>query len=86
MNTINKKEKTMATKKKTPYESRLEYNNTYNRTNYKSFSMRLNINEEADLIDWLKSQDSTKEYLVNLIRKDMEKSSKKKVKKKNKNK
>lgn len=68
----------MATKKKTAYESRLEYNNTYNRNNYKSFSMRLNNNEEADLIDWLKSQDSTKEYLVSLIRKDMEKNSKKK--------
>lgn len=76
----------MATKKKTSYETRLEYNNTYNRNNYKSFSMRLNNNDETDLIDWLKSQDSTKEYLVSLIRKDMEKSSKKRTRKNHKKK
>lgn len=76
----------MATKKKTSYETRLEYNNTYNRNNYKSFSMRLNNNDEADLIDWLKSQDSTKEYLVSLIRKDMEKASKKRSRRSSKKK
>lgn len=76
----------MATKKKTSYETRLEYNNTYNRNNYKSFSMRLNNNDETDLIDWLKSQDSTKEYLVSLIRKDMEKSSKKRTRRNHKKK
>lgn len=76
----------MATKKKTSYETRLEYNNTYNRNNYKSFSMRLNNNDEADLIDWLKSQDSTKEYLVSIIRKDMEKSSKKRTRRNHKKK
>ena len=28
-------------KSKSNYEKRLEYNNTYNRNNYRSFSMRL---------------------------------------------
>lgn len=72
--------KNMATKK-TSYDNKLEYNNTYNRNNYRSFSMRLNNEKEKDIIQWLESQDSLKDYLLTLIEKDMEKSKKKQNKK-----
>jgi hypothetical protein len=68
--------------KKSDYMKKLAYNNAYNRQNYKSFSIRLNKETEADLIEWLGSKDAVKEYLVHLIRKDMEKENKKKNKKK----
>ena len=45
-------------KSKSNYEKRLEYNNTYNRNNYRSFSMRLHNENEADLIEWIESQGS----------------------------
>lgn len=70
----------MATKK-TSYDNKLEYNNTYNRNNYRSFSMRLNNEKEKDIIQWLESQDSLKDYLLTLIEKDIEKSKKKQNKK-----
>ena len=70
----------MATKK-TSYDNKLEYNNTYNRNNYRSFSMRLNNEKEKDIIQWLESQDSLKDYLLTLIKKDIEKSKKKHNKK-----
>lgn len=69
-------------KSKSNYEKRLEYNNTYNRNNYRSFSMRLHNENEADLIEWIESQDSVKEYLLSLVRKDIEKSKKKEKKRK----
>jgi hypothetical protein len=72
--------------KKDDYEKRLEYNNTYNRNNYRSFSMRLNNTKEEELIKWLESKDSVKEYLLSLVIKDMEKSQKKDSKKNKKKK
>jgi hypothetical protein len=72
--------------KKEDYEKRLEYNNTYNRNNYRSFSMRLNNTKEKELIKWLESKDSIKEYLLSLVIKDMEKSQKKDFKKNKKKK
>ena len=57
-------------KSKSNYEKRLEYNNTYNRNNYRSFSMRLHNENEADLIEWIESQGSVKEYLLSLVKKD----------------
>ncbi len=67
--------------KKTSYANKLEYNNTYNRNNYRSFSMRLNNEKEKDIIQWLESQDSLKDYLLSLVMKDMEKLQKKENKK-----
>ncbi len=72
--------------KKDDYEKRLEYNNTYNRNNYRSFSMRLNNTKEEELIKWLESKNSVKEYLLSLVIKDMEKSQKKDSKKNKKKK
>ena len=60
------------------YKNKLEYNNTYNRTNYRSFSIRFNITSEADIISWLENQDSIKGYLTSLIEADIKKQEKKK--------
>lgn len=57
--------------KKTQYKKRLDYNNTYNRNNYRSFSIRFNNTKEADIIDWIESKESVKEYIMNLIVDDM---------------
>ena len=56
---------------KTSYEKRLEYNNTYNREHYRSFSMRYDIEKEKDIILWLKKQPSVKAYITELIVNDM---------------
>ncbi|MCH4206582.1 MAG: hypothetical protein LKF53_09390 [Solobacterium sp.] len=59
--------------KKTQYQEKLQYNNTYNRNNYRSFSVRFNVNNEADIIRWLEKQSGVKEYLSELIAADMKK-------------
>lgn len=68
-------------KKKNAYQKKLEYNNAYNRENYRSFSVRYSHTSEKDIINWLESQPSVKAYLTELIRKDMEKKEKAKAKK-----
>ena len=69
--------------KKTQYKHKLEYNNTYNRNNYRSFSVRFNNKSEADIIRWLEKQEGVKSYLEELVRADMKKkkAAKKKTKK-----
>ncbi len=68
------------------YKKRLDYNNTYNRNNYRSFSMRLHNTKEEEIIQWIESKDSVKDYLLSLVKKDMEKSKKKTNKKSKKKK
>jgi len=58
---------------KTQYKHKLQYNNMYNRNNYRSFSVRFNNNSEKNIIEWLENQDSVKSYLTKLISEDMEK-------------
>ena len=58
---------------KAQYKHKLQYNNMYNRNNYRSFSVRFNNNSEKDIIDWLETQESVKSYLTDLIRSDMNK-------------
>lgn len=67
---------------KSVYSKKLDYNNAYNRKTYKSFSVRFNKTSETEIIEWLESKDSLKDYFVELIKKDMEKSNKKAEKKK----
>ena len=62
--------------KQSQYQHKLEYNNTYNRNNYRSFSVRFNNTSEADIISWLENQDSIKNYLSSLILADMKKKEK----------
>lgn len=66
--------------KKAQYQHKLQYNNNYNRTNYHSFSIRFNINNEADVIEWLESKESLKSYINSLITADMKKQAKKAAK------
>ncbi len=58
---------------KTQYKHKLQYNNMYNRNNYRSFSVRFNNNSEKNIIEWLENQDSVKSYLTRLISEDMAK-------------
>jgi hypothetical protein len=63
---------------KNQYKNKLEYNNTYNRNNYRSFSVRFNNKTESGIIEWLESQESIKGYLTSLIEADIKKQEKKK--------
>lgn len=58
--------------KKSQYKRKLEYNNTYNRNNYRSFSVRFNNKSETDIIEWLEKKEFVKAYLTGLIKADME--------------
>ena len=60
------------------YKNKLEYNNNYNRQNYRSFSVRFNNKSETKIIEWLESQPSIKGYLTSLIETDIKKQEKKK--------
>lgn len=55
------------------YQRKLDYNNAYNRKNYRSFSIRYNNLSEKKIISWLEKQPSVKGYVTLLIAKDMEK-------------
>ncbi len=59
--------------KKSQYKRKLEYNNTYNRNNYRSFAMRLNIKTESEIIKWLENKESVKGYILSLVEDDMKK-------------
>ena len=66
--------------KKSQYKKKLEYNNTYNRNNYRSFTVRFNNKSETNIIEWLEKKEFIKAYLTDLIRADMESSAPKKKK------
>ena len=68
--------------KKSQYKQKLEYNNNYNRNNYRSFSVRFNNKVEKTVIAWLEAKESVKGYLCELILADMEKNGKKTASKK----
>lgn len=59
-------------RRKNTYQKKLDYNNNYNRENYRSFSIRYSRVNEKDMIEWLESKKSIKAYVTSLIRKDME--------------
>ena len=59
--------------KKTAYKEKLDYNNAYNRSHYRSFSFRFNKQSESEIIEWLESKESTKQYILNLIKEDLNK-------------
>lgn len=67
--------------KKSQYKKKLEYNNTYNRNNYRSFSVRFNNKTETEIIEWLEKKELVKAYLTSLIKADMEAEEKKAAKK-----
>ena len=51
--------------------NKIEYNNAYNRNNYRSFSIRFNNHTEREIIEWLESKNSIKSYITELIINDM---------------
>ncbi|MBR3356286.1 MAG: hypothetical protein IKG46_00345 [Solobacterium sp.] len=63
--------------KELQYQKKLQYNNEYNRKNYRSFSIRFNIKDEADIIEWLESKEGVKSYVTELIQNDIRKTAKK---------
>ncbi|MCR4950393.1 MAG: hypothetical protein K6A40_03605 [Solobacterium sp.] len=62
--------------RKSQYKHKLNYNNEYNRTNYRSFSVRFNNKSEQDVIQWLEGQTGIKSYITQLIEEDMRKNQK----------
>ena len=59
--------------RKSQYKHKLNYNNEYNRTNYRSFSIRFNNKSEQNIIQWLEGQKGIKSYIIKLIEDDMNK-------------
>ena len=45
----------------------------YVKTHLKRFEVRINVEKEADMIEYILSKGNTQQYLKDLIRKDMEK-------------
>ena len=62
--------------RKSQYKHKLNYNNEYNRTNYRSFSVRFNNKSEQDVIQWLEGQSGIKSYITKLTEEDMKKNQK----------
>lgn len=44
----------------------------YDAKNTKQIHMKLNLNTDAELLEWLAKQDSIQGYIKSLIKKDME--------------
>lgn len=63
----------MTDKEKERQKEKIQYNNEYNRQNYKLFSVRFNTTSEKKIISWLQSKQSLKEYITDLIIQDMNK-------------
>lgn len=59
------------------YKKKLDYNNTYNKNTYRSFSVRFNKKSEAYIIEWLESKEGVKNYILSLIEADIKKEKKK---------
>ena len=49
-----------------------KYRRDYNKANYKSVSIRFHKEKEKDIIMWLESKDSIRDYLIELINKDID--------------
>ena len=52
--------------------NRIEYNREYNKKHYKDFNLQLDTEKEKDVIDFLWKQENKKQYIVSLIRKQIE--------------
>ncbi len=62
------------------YAKKLDYNNSYNRKNYRSFSIRYNTESEKEYIEWLESRKELKAYITQLIKADIKKRNRRKNK------
>lgn len=55
------------------YDSVKKYVNEYQKQNIKTVPFRLNINTEADILEWLDQQENKRQYIISLIRADISK-------------
>lgn len=53
------------------YQTKLAYNRDYNKRTYKSISIRLNQIKDIDVIKKLMTQESIKDYICMLVRRDL---------------
>lgn len=60
-------------KKHWEYDSVKKYVNEYQKQNIKTVPFRLNINTEADILEWLDQQENKRQYIISLIRADISK-------------
>lgn len=60
-------------KKHWEYDSVKKYVNEYQKQNIKTVPFRLNINTEADILEWLDQQPNKRQYIISLIREDISK-------------
>lgn len=54
------------------YKSRIKATNKYNKKTYYNVSIRVRKDTQKDIIEWLDAQKSKNDYIINLIKKDME--------------
>ena len=66
---MRKREKEALERKQ--YRARLDYNNAFNKENYKQIAIRLSTVNDADIIEFLSNFDSNKEIICIAIRKEM---------------
>lgn len=67
------------------YKRRLESNSAYNKENYKTFSFRLNVESEKDMIDWLNGISDKKAYFTRLIILDQKRAARRQKKERKEN-
>ena len=53
------------------YESVKKYKKEYQKTIMKSIPVRLNVNTDKDILDWLDQQENKRQYIISLIRADI---------------
>lgn len=47
------------------------YNDRYCKRNYRAFGLKINVSTQADVLEWIESQDNMTGAIVELIRKDI---------------
>lgn len=72
---MKKVSKKMETAKR---KARSDYNNQFNKENYKQLNIRFSLSKETELIEWLNNFDSPKEYIVTLIKRDIKNANRRK--------
>ena len=48
-----------------------QYNNQYKKETYKEYTLRLNKNTNADVIEKIENVENKRNYIIDLIRKDI---------------
>ena len=55
------------------YQNKIKRNSEYDKNNVKQITLKLNMNTESDLIEFLDTKENKQGYIKELIRKDMAK-------------